>query len=96
MASGAEDRVVTGSLVIPFSLAQYCPVSRDESTVSERGEADPHLAALNGLMGSAVPLMIITAMGLSVGVQARFSIVGRLAEIDATPANCSGFSNARR
>src|SRR5688572_14520508 len=89
-------RVVVGGVVIPFSRAKYCPVSRDDSTVPSVEKPIVTSPPSKGLIGSAVPLMIITAIGLSVGVQARFSAVGRLAEIDATPANCAGRSIARR
>src|SRR6185503_10407604 len=74
-------RVTVGAAVMPLSLAQYSPVASADSTGPSEVEPSMTLPPLNGLIGSAVPLMIITGTGAFVGVQARFSVRGTLAEM---------------
>ncbi len=87
---------ICGGAVTPNSFAQYFAVSSLESTLPSFAPPKFTMPPRNGLIGSAVPLTIITGIGLPAWPQSRFSFTGTLAEIAATPAKSSGYSNARR
>src|SRR5689334_4929966 len=95
-ASPCGSFTVTGAPVCPLILAKYSAVARVDVTVPRRVNPSVTIPPANGLMGSAVPLITIAGMGMSLGVQARLSGVGMDAEIAAMPANSCGRSMANR
>src|SRR5215472_4677673 len=74
---------ICGGAVMPSSFAQYFAVSSLESTLPSFAPPKFTMPPRKGLIGSAVPLTIITGIGLSVWPQSRFSFTGTLAEIAA-------------